>query len=269
MLTVKQLAGCLGVSSDVVRYYSQKHLLTPLVNASNGYRYFDEADALKLASIRVFRSAGFPLESAAAFQSMAPEGQLQAIEERISGLHAEIRKLELLEARLKEIREFTALSSRCSGEVIDVQRPSISSVYAYASDGRAFPASAARQVREWMDLLPFTHISLSIPKEELSDPDFRGPYTVSLGCGAVERYFRELQLEETPDTVTIPGGRHLIIYMKTNDIFSLTSEDLAPLRSKAAELGVSFTNQTSGRILSVQEENGTLSCNLLIRVRVG
>lgn len=115
---------------------------------------------------------------------------------------------------------------------------------------------------------PFTHISIKIPKEELQNPAFSGPYSVSLGLGIINKYAEQFKLKIAPPVETIPPGRFLIIYLKVSDIFNLTRKDLLPLFEKAEELGVRFSLQSSGRLLAIEENGKETEFFILIRVRI-
>ena len=58
MQTVKAIADALGVTSDVVRHYTECKLVTPVTNSENKYKYYDEFDFLQLANARILRSLG-------------------------------------------------------------------------------------------------------------------------------------------------------------------------------------------------------------------
>lgn len=62
MYTVKQIAGLAGVTVRTLHYYDEIALLKPSSVGENGYRYYDDADLLRLQQILFFRELGLELE---------------------------------------------------------------------------------------------------------------------------------------------------------------------------------------------------------------
>jgi DNA-binding transcriptional MerR regulator len=60
--TIGQLAGLACVSTRTLRHYDQLGLLRPTARGENGYRLYDEADALRLQQIMFYRELGLRLE---------------------------------------------------------------------------------------------------------------------------------------------------------------------------------------------------------------
>lgn len=89
MLTVSRLAETLGVNPDVVRHYTDIGLITPTVSRLNNYRYYDEADGLAVATVRVARSLEFSLPEARLFISRPVEEQMDLLLERETALDQE------------------------------------------------------------------------------------------------------------------------------------------------------------------------------------
>lgn len=268
MLTVKKLADLLGLSTEVIRHYTHIGILKPVVNAENKYKYYDVQDLLYLANIRVNRSLGLSLPQAQDFQSSSVKEQKSLLAARSQQLSAEIDKLQKLQKRLKEVETFLAQAEMCTreGVVKDVRRAPIHSVYTFGLQKPHNDQLAI--VKEWSQLFPFVHFSIKIPKEELNDPAFEGPYSVELGLGIVHKYLEEFNLQATPPVETIPEGRFLIIYLKTDDILNIGPKDIKPLLDKVRSLNMSFTHSSSGRLLAIEETPDGPLFSILIRVRI-
>ena len=267
MLTVKKIADLLGVSNDLIRHHSESGILTPWVNSQNRYKYYDDTDFLLLAQARNDRSLGFSLSEIKEFQYSDAQEKTSFLDARLSDIESQLQSLERVKKRLKEEAFFLNLSALCNGTVKDVRRSAIHSIYTYSASGTK--KINAKLVREWTDLFPFSHVSIKISKEELNNPNFKGPYSVEIGFGLTDEYMREFKLSEEPPVENIPAGRFLIIYLKTRDILSVTSEELKPLTDKSRELGLPFTHQSSGRLLNIEKDGQGLLFSVLIRVRIG
>lgn len=269
MFTVKKLAELLGVSSDVVRHYTSSGILNPLVNTENNYKYFDEQDLLHLANARVNRSFGLSVPEVLEFQKSSLSEQKAILEKESRKIEKELERVLKIQKRLKEVETFLNQADWCTipGRVKDVRRDPIHSIYTYGAGKKH--SEQMKVIKAWAQLFPYAHLSIKVPKEELNDSSFAGTYSVEIGLGMVHKYIEELGLSVEAPVETVPEGRFLIIYLKTYDILNLSAEELEPLTSKAKELNVSFTHNSSGRLLAIEEtEKGPLF-SILIRVRIG
>jgi DNA-binding transcriptional MerR regulator len=267
MLTVSQIAAAVGLGPETIRHYSDVGLLQPVINSETNYRYYDSEDALRASDIRIMRSLGLPIKKIEALQGKPIGVQIAALDAQRREMQAEITRLQQNISRLDEVRGFLEKCALCTGTVEDVSRPPIYSLYSYGQDKDY--SEARKLLPRWAKAFPFTHISISVPKAELNDPGFSGCYSTELGLGVTESYFAKLGLSAQPPVKTVPAGRCLIIYFKTNDPLSLTPSDLRPLLDKASALGVRFLNDSSGRLLAIEEAAGEPLYYMLIRCRVG
>src|SRR6185312_10198795 len=60
--TVKKLAGMSGVSVRTLHFYDEVGLLKPAYHGANGYRFYEEAQLLRLQQILFYRELGFELK---------------------------------------------------------------------------------------------------------------------------------------------------------------------------------------------------------------
>ena len=60
--TVKKLAALSGVSVRTLHYYDEAKLLKPAYCGTNGYRFYEEPQLLKLQQILFYRELGFELK---------------------------------------------------------------------------------------------------------------------------------------------------------------------------------------------------------------
>lgn len=267
MYTVTKLAELLGVGADVVRHYTDCGLLKPWVNPENGYRFYNEEDMVKVLYARVCRSFGLTVAGTIEFGKGTVEEQISYLERQKEDIDRQLWQLRLMKGRIREVGGYIGRSGLCTGQVTSVVRSGIHSIYVIG--GEKDHSAQKKLISQWVDKLPYTHISIKVPLDELSDPNFSGCYSVEVGMGVIHRYLKDLGLPAEPPVESIPGGEHLIIYLKCKNIFSLSPVELAPLFNYAREHKLRFLHNTSGRVLSVVEgEEGPLY-SIMLRVRVG
>ena len=268
MLSVKQVADLMGTTPETVRHYTATNFLTPTVNPLNHYSSYRLADALELGHVRSMRSLDLSLHQIDELQQMASEDQLAALECHQASLASQIEELQHTLSRLNQVIAFVKKTELCHGVVEDVMRPPIYSLYTTGVETEK--KERQRLMAQWMEKLPFTHISISLPMAQLNAPNFTGKYAVRLGVGMTEEYRDKLGLTVEAPVETVPAGRFLLLYLKTQDPLSLTTNDMRPLLEKAKELNVRFLNDSTGRLLTIEEDlDGVRVYNLLVRVRIG
>lgn len=96
MLTIQQLAKLAGITTRTLRHYHQIGLLTPARIGENGYRYYDDADAIRLQQILLYRELGIPLDEIRSVLAQPGFQVSQALEEHHDRLIRQIAHLERL-----------------------------------------------------------------------------------------------------------------------------------------------------------------------------
>ncbi|CAN5177115.1 MerR family transcriptional regulator [soil metagenome] len=94
--TVKKLADLSSISVRTLHYYDEIGLLEPSYVALNGYRYYEEAELLKLQQILFFKELDFNLEDIVEMLSSPGFKKLEALEDQkklLEGKRKRLRKL--------------------------------------------------------------------------------------------------------------------------------------------------------------------------------
>jgi len=94
--SIKQLADLAGVSTRTMRYYDQIGLLKPAHVGTNGYRYDDQANLLRLQQILLFRELDFALDDIQLILNRPGFSLLDALQKHHSSLHCRLKRLERL-----------------------------------------------------------------------------------------------------------------------------------------------------------------------------
>jgi DNA-binding transcriptional MerR regulator len=103
--TVKKLADLAGVSVRTLHYYDELGLLKPQSRSAGGYRYYGEAEVVRLQQIMFFRELGFNLEDIQRIVSRPDFDVLAALKShRTLLLKKKVRLTELLATVEKTIK---------------------------------------------------------------------------------------------------------------------------------------------------------------------
>ena len=94
--TVKQLADLAGVSVRTLHYYDEIGLLPPERGSGNGYRYYGEADILRLQQILFYKELGLGLDEIGALLQQPGFDVVRALEEHRGALAQRLGRLRRL-----------------------------------------------------------------------------------------------------------------------------------------------------------------------------
>jgi DNA-binding transcriptional MerR regulator len=94
MFTVKQLSGMTGVTGRTLRYYDSIGLLKPSRIGGNGYRYYNEADLLRLQQILFYREMDVPLAAICDIMSQPGFDVLAALQSHKQALAGRLQELQ-------------------------------------------------------------------------------------------------------------------------------------------------------------------------------
>ena len=165
---IGDVARILGISPDLIRYYEEKGVVSPMKDPGNNYRYYDAWDINYLIDCLWYKNFGFGLDQVA---EMVTEFTYDRLIDRFEGKSVEIlaaiRRQELLLARIREycerlggIREYVGRCElRHSGEFICyINRHNTT------YDNRD---ELQRLSREWLRYMPFTRRYFEVPEDKL------------------------------------------------------------------------------------------------------
>lgn len=94
MYTVKQLSDMTGITGRTLRYYDSIGLLKPSRIGDNGYRYYNEADLLRLQQVLFYREMDVPLAAICDIMSQPGFDVLAALQSHKQALAGRLQELQ-------------------------------------------------------------------------------------------------------------------------------------------------------------------------------
>lgn len=134
--------------------------------------------------------------------------------------------------------------------------------------GKGAPVLPDLVVKEWVDAMPYTYLTLKIPKEQLADGQRTIPYDVQIGLGCIEKYYSLLHLHTKPPVQRVPGGLSLRMFLAVDDPFCILPKQVRPMLDYAAAHNFAFINDSTGWLLVTDYSGDKKKYLLLIRVRI-
>jgi len=118
--TVKKLSELSGVTVRTLHYYEEEGLLKPAYYGSNGYRYYEEKELLRLQQILFFKELGFKIKQIKKVVGRDDFDQLSALYSHRKSLNQEWEKVgRLLETLDKTIKHLKGKKKMKDQEIFD------------------------------------------------------------------------------------------------------------------------------------------------------
>jgi MerR family mercuric resistance operon transcriptional regulator len=110
-MLIGELADAVGVTSQAIRFYERKGLLSAAERGANGYRLYDESTLSRLRFVNVAQAAGLTLSEIRSIIELRDDGTVPCahvvtlIDTKLADVRARIRHLAALQAELEALLE--------------------------------------------------------------------------------------------------------------------------------------------------------------------
>ncbi len=253
---IGDVARILGISTDLLRYYEKKGVVTPYKDASNDYRYYDSWDINFLMDCLWFKNFGFSIEQIADMVRIPSAEDLNDIFiYKEDELRSTIRRCQLLLRRSQEYREqlarIPALLEQC--ELAD--SPAVARFINRVGNEYPTGEGLERFAHQWLEAMPFNHRYFEIPVCALTggdEMDFRWGFALEMD------YVRELDFPTAPPVETIPSRRSIHTFFRSRGKNNFTARHLDYALAWAAEHGLTVAAPAQGMLVASLLEDGEL-----------
>ena len=199
---IGDVAGILGISPDLIRYYEEKGVVSPSKDPSNNYRYYDTWDINYLIDCLWYKNFGFGIEQIANMVSgCSYDALIHRLEDKGEDILNAIRRQEMLLQRIRVFCERLANTKRYLGKCDIVH----SAEFVRYINRRNFTYDFSPVQRElskkWLKYLPFSRRYFEIPEDALAE--VRGDY--EWGFSLSMQYVREFGVDIRPPVEFMPS----------------------------------------------------------------
>lgn len=243
----------LGISADTLRYYERRGLLRTDKDPQTMYRTFSREDALAIWDAHMLRSLDLSIEGV---RSFIVQGGLEDQLAWLSNCEATLdREISYLVAKKDRMRQLSALYTAISeaGSVSELDNMDGCYSLYVLGDGCRPSDAVIGDMPGWVSSFPFTYVAVGVTEENLFSKD--EPLILHVGLGILESNVEISHIVPPPDAAYVSGGKALTIAVETDNVFSVTREDLAPLFAYAKERGIRLTGPLLGRVLYTVYDN--------------
>lgn len=234
MYKTGRFAHMMGIGVDTLRYYEQLGLLSPRIDAQNGYRFYSDEDAFMLLNIKEYRGMGMPVgEIARLLRGGTVRQQIHYLEEKQRELDEQMIYLQKLRQRARQrVTEMNRIATL--GQVQRVHCPAAYHL-PYLELERFPKEKAASMMRRWTGSMPFIGFFISLDATALSEGRLA---PVKPGLKAELKYVDEFKLPLGEPVRLMQGGDGISVSLAVRDLFHLTRAEIAPLLDYFAREGV-------------------------------
>lgn len=251
---IGEVARILGISTDLLRYYEKKGVVTPEKNSSNDYRYYDSWDINFLVDCLWFKNFGFSIEQIADMVKIPGADELSGLFlDKEEELRRTIKRCELLllrsERYRQDLQKTKELLYRCRVE----QGPEFVRFINRKGQEYFNTPETARLAREWLSAMPFNRRCFEISAQSGEDA-CRWGFSLDMD------YVRELDFEVCPPMTVVPPQRSVHTVFKSaggRDGFAPSLLDYA--FDYLREIGARPAASVHGVLLASVMEEGKLT----------
>jgi len=244
----------LGISTDLLRYYEKKGVVTPTKDKQNDYRYYDAWDINFLIDCLWFKGFGFGIPQIAYMVSDCCYMDLVPIlEEKRDEIMESIHQQELILHRLSQHCEQVMRVRNMLGKCEIMPCPEVV-CYLNRYD-TAYDNSPQMQKlsKQWLQYMPFLSRYFEMPSEAGGGYAHRYAWGFSLGM----EYVSELSVPVIPPVKHQPSVECIHSTFKSSGKNAFSHEHIKYLFDYASDNGYTVAGDARGNLVCSILENGT------------
>lgn len=200
--SIGEAAKILGISSELLRYYERKGIITPQRHA-NGYRCYDLDTIKKLTGVRRWRAMGFPLEDTEQLLTSASRNDaLSLYHKRLDQMTQELHWKQEIQSALLELMQEIETAADSVGIVSIREMPDMLRIV--SQNNQELKVCDHHRYRKWLDCMPVVRISPGFLLDDIQ----KGNDMHQFGYVIALEKALQLGLDKTENAQIIKAGPH-------------------------------------------------------------
>ena len=253
---IGDVARILGISPDLIRYYEERGVVSPVKDPNNNYRYYDTWDINYLIDCLWYKNFGFGIEQIAHMVSESTyDSLLLSLEDKSEEILASIRHQEML---LQRMRRFCERLINTKGYIGKCDLRSNNEFIRYINrhnftyDNRSDMQDISR---EWLKYMPFTRRYFEIPESNLTGETDGYAWGFSLGM----QYVDQFNITIRPPVVFVPSRLCIHSAFKSAEKDQFSARNIEFMTDFANENGLKVCDPAFGNLACSVVEDGRLT----------
>ncbi|MBR2832177.1 MAG: MerR family transcriptional regulator [Oscillospiraceae bacterium] len=199
---IGDVARILGISTDLIRYYEERGIVSPEKDPNNNYRYYDTWDINYLIDCLWYKQFGFGIDEIAGMASAITVDELtRCLDAKQAEIAADLRRQELLLERIRQYRE-SLMRIRSFVGKCDVRQTAEFVCYLNRHNAQYDNRQELQRLsRQWLKYMPFTKRYFEVSLVDVLDNGDDYSWGFSLGM----KYVREFGLAIEPPIRFMPS----------------------------------------------------------------
>jgi DNA-binding transcriptional MerR regulator len=253
---IGDVARILGISTDLIRYYEEKGVVTPQKDRNNRYRYYDAWDVNFLIDCLWYKKMGFGINEIAKMSKVESYHDLIAhLTSQGDQILEQIQYQNLLLERMRRLTEDVVRVKDYLG-VCDIRHNKEFLYYLNRRNDVYDNSPACQQLNEsWNRYMPFTKRLFMIDEEGLSgkNDDYMWGFSIS------RTYARTFGVTETPNVLRVRPKLCVHAAFKSYGKDGFTARHLDFMRDFARKNGLRTKGHAFGNLICSVPEDGKIT----------
>lgn len=253
---IGDVARILGISTDLLRYYEKKGVVTPTKDKQNDYRYYDAWDINFLIDCLWYKNFGFGIPQIAYMVSDCYHGDLVSmLEEKQVELKDQIHHQELLLHRISQHLEQVNRVKDLEGKCVISKSPEVL-CYLNRYDTYYDNSNEMQKLsKQWLSYMPFLQRYFEIP----SDPGEKQDHQYAWGYSLAMEYVHEFSVSDAPPVKHLPSAECIHSVFKSSGKDAFTAKHIDYLYDFASQNGYAVAGDARGNLVCSVLNEGALT----------
>ncbi|MBR3310018.1 MAG: MerR family transcriptional regulator [Lachnospiraceae bacterium] len=253
---IGDVAHILGISTDLLRYYEKKGVVTPSKDKQNDYRYYDAWDINFLIDCLWYKNFGFGIPQIAYMVSDCYYGDLiSVLEEKQTELMDSIHHQELLLRRIRQHCEQVIRVRDLVGKCDLSPSPEVVCFFNRYDTFYDNSPEMQKLAKQWLQYMPFLQRYFEIPLY----PERVGGHQYSWGFSLAMEYVEEFSVLVKPPLIHHPEVECIHSVFKSSGKNAFSPKHIDYLFDYAAENGYTPSGNARGNLVCSVLDEGALT----------
>lgn len=250
---IGDVARILGISSDLLRYYEKKGVVTPTKDKQNDYRYYDAWDINFLIDCLWYKSFGFGIPQIAYMVSDCYYGDLVSVlEEKQDELMDSIHHQELLLRRIRQHCDQVLRVKDTTGKCDLAFCPEVVRYLNRYDTNYDYSPEMQKLSKQWLQYMPFLQRYFEMPL----NPGETHPHRYAWGFSLEMEYVDEFSVPVKLPVVHQPSVECIHSVFKSSGKNAFSPEHIEYLFDYAVQNGYTITGNARGNLVCSILEDG-------------
>ena len=251
---IGDVAKILGISTDLIRYYEKKGVVSPVKGQNNSYRYYDTWDINFLIDCLWYKNFGFSIDEISRIESESTyDSLIQCIEDKSVEIEEAARRYALLHERLNIQRDTLTNVRRLIGRCEVTMGPDF--IYYLNRHNFEYESDSTLQTisRRWLKYMPFSTRYFECPSGKQADVKYSWGFSLDM------HYVKEFDVKYKPPVVHVESHRCIHSAFKSSGKNAFSPRHLDYMYRYARSNGLTPSGNAFGNLVCSVLEGSRLT----------